>query len=241
MTSTTVSALGVSITVDSRWAADYAHFAASPRSSGTELGTLDRAATLQAFTGAAIDQTSLYCVHAAVVHCPTGAIAFPGRSGLGKSNLALALTQAGFGYLSDEVLAVDPADGAVDFFPRAVGVDSRTLARLGLTVVEGESAGAADTDREVIVAPDSVGHVGPPRSELAAVVVAVREGTHPAGLTPTTPEHVAGQLLEHSFNHYRSPVDSIRTVAGVARGVSAWTLHYADARDAAGVLAATFL
>ncbi len=61
----------------------------------------------------------LYYVHAAVVAVGGRGVVLPGLSRAGKSTLALALLERGARYLSDELLAFDPATGAAHAFPRA--------------------------------------------------------------------------------------------------------------------------
>jgi hypothetical protein len=71
-----------------------------------------------------IEQTrGLLLVHAGAVTTPDGRVAlFPAPSGAGKTTLVSALVRAGFGYLSDEAAAIDPATSLVLPFPKALTV-----------------------------------------------------------------------------------------------------------------------
>ena len=71
-------------------------------------------------------------VHAGAVVAPDGtAVLLPGPSGAGKTTLVAGLVRAGFGYLSDEAGAIDPATLCVHAFARPLGLkgEARTLLR----------------------------------------------------------------------------------------------------------------
>jgi hypothetical protein len=62
-------------------------------------------------------------VHAGAVVSPTGeGVIFPGGSGFGKTTLVAALVQDGFGYLSDEVAAIDPVRRRLYPFPKTLNL-----------------------------------------------------------------------------------------------------------------------
>ena len=70
-----------------------------------------------------------------LVHASAAAFAgrrssMPGPMGAGKSTLAAALVRAGLGYLTDEVVAIDPGSGLVRPYPKylSLGPRSRTAA-----------------------------------------------------------------------------------------------------------------
>ena len=54
----------------------------------------------------------LEVLHASAVVLERGAIAFLGHSGSGKTSLALALCRGGAGFLTDDVLSVEPLGGS---------------------------------------------------------------------------------------------------------------------------------
>jgi hypothetical protein len=74
--------------------------------------------------------TELLLIHAGSLLTPDGqGVLLPAVSGSGKSTLVTALVEAGFGYLSDEVAAIDPVTGMVHAYPRALNLK---LGSLGL-------------------------------------------------------------------------------------------------------------
>jgi hypothetical protein len=64
-------------------------------------------------------RADLFFLHAGVVSVRDRAIVLPGLSQAGKSTLALALVMAGARFLTDELLAFDPATGRIQPFLRA--------------------------------------------------------------------------------------------------------------------------
>lgn len=65
-------------------------------------------------------RSDLFFIHAGVVASRREAIALVAPSGVGKSTTVLALLQAGFKYVSDELLPIDLSTGRVYSYPRAL-------------------------------------------------------------------------------------------------------------------------
>ena len=87
-------------------------------------------AILEAMVGAVVaglHRQGLLAVHAGAVSGPRGAVVVAGRSGQGKSTLVLGLVRRGFGLLSDELAILDPSDGRVHPYGRAIHVRPATL------------------------------------------------------------------------------------------------------------------
>ena len=80
-------------------------------------------------------------LHAGAVERDGRVAVIVGRSGAGKSTLTAHLVQQGFAYLSDEVAAVDPADGAVTPYPKALGLHDDALDLLGLAQLRTDDPG----------------------------------------------------------------------------------------------------
>ncbi len=75
--------------------------------------------------------------HAGGVERDGRVVAVTGQSGQGKSTLTAALVRHGFAYLTDELLAVDPANLSVLAYPKALDLDRPSCDQLGLTVADG--------------------------------------------------------------------------------------------------------
>jgi len=65
----------------------------------------------------------LVLLHAAGVARGAIGLVLPGAPEAGKTTLAAGLVRAGWDYLSDEVVAIDPASGAVRPYPKALSID----------------------------------------------------------------------------------------------------------------------
>ena len=79
-------------------------------------------------------------LHASAVRRTDGVAVFPAESNSGKSTLAAGLVRAGFGYVTDEAVAIDPAQGRVVPFPKPISLDPGSwplFAATGLFLDEG--------------------------------------------------------------------------------------------------------
>jgi hypothetical protein len=77
-------------------------------------------------------------IHAGAVSWGSAGTLIPGYSYHGKTTLILELVRRGFGFLSDEIAALDRTTGLVDPFPRRPRVWPRTLALLDAAGIERE-------------------------------------------------------------------------------------------------------
>ncbi|HTU77812.1 MAG TPA: hypothetical protein VMF09_03545 [Solirubrobacteraceae bacterium] len=147
--------------------------------------------------------------HASAVVCGSEAVAFLGRSGAGKTSLALELCARGASFLADDVLALERAEG-------------RLLAHPGTPVAGIARARAGDALEPPAPAPGG--------GELVAVnererLVRVRGAAEPASLStllflerredgPESPSFVpaadARQLLGATFNFVLSSPERLR-------------------------------
>ncbi len=225
-----IEALAVAVRVPRSLAVDYAAF---PRVSVDPAVKFDETAPLAfsaAFTREVADRTPYLAVHAGVVSGNGGAIVIPGGSGLGKSTLVAALVQVGFGYLSDEMAAVD-ADGSVHAFPRPISLDATACELLGLP-----RPVAAD---EVTLLPASLGTLGPAHAPVTTILL-VERGV-PLSISPAAPSEAAAAMIRHSFNHYRRPAASLAAIAALVRTAAVLRVGYPSAPALAAALAASSL
>jgi PqqD family protein of HPr-rel-A system len=65
----------------------------------------------------------LVLLHAAAVRRGNRLAVLPGASNSGKSTLAAGLVEGGFGYVTDEMVAIDAATGAVVPYPKPISLD----------------------------------------------------------------------------------------------------------------------
>ena len=71
-------------------------------------------------------------LHAGAVERDGRAIVVAGESGRGKSTLTAALVQAGFNYVTDELVLIDPLTAHVEPYPKALDLSAESHTLLGL-------------------------------------------------------------------------------------------------------------
>jgi hypothetical protein len=192
-----------------------------------------RAIAVAGVTAAAVAHSRRLCIHAGVLTHSGGALVIPGTSGHGKTTLVAALVQAGFGYISDEVLALDRSDATLVPFARPLAIGSDVWPLLQLDPADRPGPG-----REAFVDPRVLGQLGH-ASTVSDVVLSRRAGGRPRVEQISGADAVAA-LLRHSFNHFQAPESSFRLAAHVVRKASVWWATYAEAPDLAAVLAEQF-
>ena len=76
----------------------------------------------------ALGQKTYLLLHAATVEREGRALLLTGHSGSGKSTLAALLGERGWRFMGDEFALVDPEDGRLHPFPRAVSLKNQSIA-----------------------------------------------------------------------------------------------------------------
>ncbi|MDQ1486404.1 MAG: hypothetical protein QOJ62_2097 [Actinomycetota bacterium] len=181
----------------------------------------------------AMDLSPCLCVHAGVVARGGRVVAFPARSGTGKSTLTGACLRRGFEYLSDEALCLSYDDATVRPYPRPLGLSTWTADKLGVT---GPVAG----DDIVVRAEDLGAPTIQPATDalrLTHIVLLDRRDGGSASLRQVHRREAVESLLRMSFNHYRRPAESLELVAAVVTGSTVRELTYSDPYEAADLLA----
>jgi hypothetical protein len=95
----------------------------------------------------------VHLMHAGAVERDGRVMVIPGVSGDGKSTLTAALVAAGFSYLTDELVAIEPATGFVRPYPKPLDLDRNSLDLLGF---DPDESGSLD---KLPVSPSRVGAV----------------------------------------------------------------------------------
>ncbi len=114
---------------------------------------------------AVAQSTGWVLLHAGAVELDGRVVVVAGDSGRGKSTLTAALVQAGFGYLTDELVRIDPETLAVPPYPKPFDLSTASQTLLGL-----RPAGASAPGPKGRVAPGAVGSVSE-GGELALLVL----------------------------------------------------------------------
>jgi hypothetical protein len=186
---------------------------------------------LPALNSALLKNVSSLAVHAGAVARSGIVIAFPGRSGTGKS----ACLQHGLGYVSDEALIIEPASGEVIPYPKPLWLSAETRRLLDLG--EDELSTFVEEAYKAPVVPEALGGgvAGPPL-QLGHLVI-LEPGDDPPRFTGIDPGFTAHTLLRNAFNRYQQPEAWFHLAAELARNVRGWRLEYRDPREAAELIA----
>jgi len=178
-----------------------------------------------------------YAAHAGVVALGDTAVALPADSGGGKTTLCAACVKAGFAYVSDEALCVDPETALVVPYPKPLGMSPWTRRTLGLD--DGSLLLPPAENEEALVPPDLLGDVATGPLALRHVVLS-EYGHGAASLEPAGGADAMHALLEYSFNHYKFGERAFHLAARLATGAEAWRLTYDDPLEAAALLKERF-
>lgn len=186
------------------------------------------------FNRLAAEQRRAFSVHAGVVAYGEVVVAFPARSGGGKSTLVAACVQAGFEYVSDEALLLDYETALVLPYEKPIQLDSQSLKLLHM---ETQSLGSTEDDTYV-----SAGVLGGravvqgTSLRLRHVVVPRIEVGCTPSLTPLPRVQSVVALLEGAFNHYVAPERAFDLVHRLAEESQAWALSVGDPAETARLL-----
>lgn len=181
----------------------------------------------------AIDDTpDLVLVHASAAVLDGRAIVMPGPMGAGKSTLVAALVRAGLGYLTDEIVAIDPATGVVVPYPKYLSLGPALAhlvpdLRAGLRTVVGEQR---------LVSPEALrpGAVAPP-APPRVVVFPRYERDATTAVTRLRPAAALSTLAQHAFHLDHDGPRVMATLTSVVKRSSCFEMVSGDideARDA---------
>ena len=181
--------------------------------------------TLQELNLLATTRTSgAVLLHAGAVEFDGRVVVVTGESGRGKSTLTAALVQAGGGYLTDELVIIDPEDLNVRPYPKPLDLDPNSLELLGLPPDDG-----------FVVAKR---HVSP--TELGAISLGGRlAGVLILGPDPTTiaefdPAQGVTELLPNVFAATHDSPRSMEMLAKISTSVPIFALPRSTPGDFVG-------
>lgn len=166
-------------------------------------------------------------VHAAAaVHEGTGVL-FPAPMEAGKTTLVAALVRAGFGYLTDEAVAIDPTTLAMQPYPRPLTLDPGSWDVLADVCPEPPEDVAAYSTRQRQVPPTAVRPDAVAAPTPARLVIVPR---YQAGAAATVADVTRSQMLrllaEQTFGMPDRARQALPVLAAVVRGASCHRLVF---------------
>jgi hypothetical protein len=181
---------------------------------------------------------SFAALHAALLSHGERGVLLLGSPGAGKSTLALALMRAGYAYGSDDVTLVNP-DGTITGVPLAPGVKEGSWAIA-------EELGAELTPLPAHMRPDDqqVRFVHIRGDEALStcpvdLIVNLRRDPGAIGeIRPMRSEEALAELLRESrASGGTCNIETMSALAQLVRGAESFHLHYAEAMEAADLIA----
>lgn len=176
--------------------------------------------------------TDLLLVHAGAVATPSGSgVLLPGASGSGKTSLVAGLVRSGWGYLSDEVGAIDPVTRQLCPYPKALSIKPGMFAEF-VDVIDQDQAWPISA-RQWLIAPERL-RPDPvaDRSGVGLIVFLEHAPDVPTRLTPLSPARSVAALLEHVSNREAWGARALSLFAGVVKDARSYSLQTGRPEDA---------
>lgn len=169
----------------------------------------------------------------AVVDHRGRAVVLPAAMEAGKTTLVTALVRAGFGYLSDELVAVPDPGGTVLAYPKALSIDPGSWKLFPELVPAAEQLHLSPD--QWLVTADEVrdGAVHPAPSNPAVLVLPQHQPGASTELTPLAPLETVRDLAACAFGLGERPDHVLPRVAQVADTVPAFRLRVGDGTEEA--------
>ena len=154
------------------------------------------------------------------------ALVMPAASGSGKSTLTAGLVAAGFGLASDEIAAIDPDDGLLRPFARALCVKqgSRPVLATRYPILSTAPPRYRLSGEPVwYLMPDAGGWIGAPTPVRFVVLPRYVAGA-PTELTPLARSTALPRLLEQSFSLRNHGARGIGIVTALLQAADCYAL-----------------
>ena len=184
----------------------------------------------------ALGQKRYLLLHAATVEREGRALLMTGASGAGKSTLAALLGEHGWRLLGDEFALLDPEEGLVHSFPRAISLKNQAIhvmeeiagpERLG-PWLRGTPKG---TIRHLRPNADAIARMAQPARPVAILFPSFGRDFEPA-LRPVGQAEVFVRLTQASTNYVTLGERGFDALVGLVRNVPALALDYPDTATA---------
>ncbi len=177
-------------------------------------------------------------LHAGTVARDGRALVLPAAMDAGKSSLVVALLELGFGYLSDELGAIDPVTGRAYPFPKRISLDEDALEHFGglrERLVDRTEGRVSLPQR--YVRPEDLGAGVAEAAPPSWIVFLGFERSGPPRLEPVPRADAVRRMATNCFNLYRYQDRGVVLLTRVAQEAEAFELHGGTPRERAALLA----
>jgi hypothetical protein len=172
-------------------------------------------------------------LHAAAAERDGAAVLLPAPMDAGKSTLVAGLTLRGFGYLTDETVAIDPPTARVDPFPKPLSIEMGSWEALAPLRPQLDARFARFSDEVWHVVPDAIRPGAAARACTARAIVSPRfEPGATTALEPITRAEAVMMLAEHAFNFPAHGAAGLDTLAALVRPCLCYRLTVGSLDDA---------
>ena len=173
-------------------------------------------------------EDSLLLHSGAVVKNGAGFI-FPGESESGKSSLTTFMVTKGYGYLSDELAAIDPSTGELHAFPKPLSIKDTSVFP---TLVDRDNLWVGPPDGEIVdeepvwyahaedVAPQPIEDSAPVRY----IIFPRYDSSTAPSLQPLALDEAMRRLIENCVNLQRFGREGLGVLGNLLRGARAFSL-----------------
>ncbi len=176
-------------------------------------------------------------LHAAAIGTPAGAVLMPATSGAGKSTLVAALAAAGSDYLTDELVALDPARLVARGLRRPIVVKPGSwdvLAAMAPAVTDGGQRFSSDT---WLVAPPGTTNPPPGPQPVAALVLPTFDPAGPDSITPIAPAEAVAGSWAHLWPSTVPAEAALDALVALCTSTPAYRLRRSGTESLPGLLA----
>jgi hypothetical protein len=172
-------------------------------------------------------------LHAAAAEHEGSAVLLPARMDAGKSTLVAGLTLRGFGYLTDETVAIDPRTTLVDPYPKPLSIEMGSWGALAPLRPRLDARFARFSDEIWHVVPDAIrpGAVAD-RCRVRAIVSPRFEPGATTTLEPISRAEAVMMLAENAFNFPAHGAAGLDTLAAIVRPCECYRLTFGTLDDA---------
>jgi hypothetical protein len=176
-------------------------------------------------------------LHAGSVSIDGRAVILPAPPESGKSSLVIALLEAGFDYLSDELAAIDPVGGRIHPFPKRISVIEQSLGFFpGLTERLEDRIGLGAGLLKRYVRPEDLdAAVGSP-TEVGLVVFPTSDHGGAPRLSPLPRAQAVHLMAANSFNMPTYGTRGLEMLSRMAWAVPALRLDGGSPRERAAAI-----